>query len=98
MPRAESVRTRSRKKNDRSNWGLPRRNAMVSLEQIRKITTEDLLSLGVKDVAYLKDIEVDGGSVVGIFAANGQQLALLPDRNAAIAAAVENGLAPVTLH
>ena len=71
---------------------------MVSIEQIRKITTEDLLSLGVKDVAYPKEIEVDGGSAVGIFAANGQQLALLPDRNAAIAAAVENGLAPVTLH
>ena len=71
---------------------------MVSIEQIRKITAEDLLSLGVKDVAYLKEIEVDGGSAVGIFAANGQQLALLPDRNAAIAAAVENGLAPVTLH
>jgi hypothetical protein len=65
---------------------------MVSLEQIRKISTEDLLSLGMKDV------EVDGGTVVGIFAANGQQLALLPDRNAAIATAVENGLAPVTLH
>jgi hypothetical protein len=71
---------------------------MVSLEQIRKISTEDLLSLGMKDVAYLKDVEVDGGTVVGIFAANGQQLALLPDRNAAIAIAVENGLAPVTLH
>jgi len=71
---------------------------MVSLEQIRKISTEDLLSLGMKDVAYLKTVEVDGGTVVGIFAANGQQLALLPDRNAAIATAVENGLAPVTLH
>ena len=52
---------------------------MVSLEQIRKITTEDLLSLGVQDVAYLKDVEVDGSTAVGIFAANGQQLALLPD-------------------
>jgi hypothetical protein len=71
---------------------------MVSLEQIRKISTDDLLSLGMKDVAYLKDVPVDGGTVVGIFAANGQQLALLPDRNAAIATAVENGLAPVTLH
>jgi hypothetical protein len=71
---------------------------MVSLDQIRKITTDDLLSLGMKDVAYLKDIQVDGGTAVAIFAANGQQLALLPDRNTAIAAAVENGLAPVTLH
>lgn len=71
---------------------------MTSVDQIRKITTEDLLSLGVRDVAYLKDIPVDGGTAVAIFAANGLQLALLPDRSAAIAAAVENGLAPVTLH
>ena len=71
---------------------------MVSIEQIRKITTDDLLALGVRDVAYLKDIEVDGSTAVAIFAANGQQLALLPDRSAAIATAVENGLAPVTLH
>jgi hypothetical protein len=34
----------------------------------------------------------------GIFAANGQQLAVMPDREAAIAAAWENGLAPVTIH
>jgi hypothetical protein len=43
-------------------------------------------------------MEVDGNTAVAIFAANGQQLALLPDRNSAITAAVENGLAPVTLH
>ena len=71
---------------------------MVSIEQIRKISSEDLLTLGMKDVAYLKDIRVDGETAVAIFAANGLQLALLPDRNSAIAAAVENGLAPVTLH
>jgi hypothetical protein len=71
---------------------------MVSIEQIRKITTDDLLTLGMREVAYLKDMDVDGSTVVAIFAANGQQIALLPDRNAAISAAVENGLAPVTLH
>jgi hypothetical protein len=71
---------------------------MVTIEQIRKISTDDLLTLGMREVAYLKDMEVDGSTAVAIFAANGQQLALLPDRNSAITAAVENGLAPVTLH
>jgi hypothetical protein len=71
---------------------------MVTIEQIRKISTDDLLTLGMREVAYLKDMEVDGNTAVAIFAANGQQLALLPDRNSAITAAVENGLAPVTLH
>jgi hypothetical protein len=71
---------------------------MVTIEQIRKISTDDLLTLGMREVAYLKDMEVDGNTAVAIFAANGQQLALLPDRNSAITAAVENGLATVTLH
>ena len=33
---------------------------------------------GVKNVAYLKDVEVDGGTAAAIFAANGQKLALVP--------------------
>lgn len=68
------------------------------LERIRQMSIEELLGLGVKNVAYLKDVEVDGGTAVAIFAANGQQLALVPDRNTAMSAAWENGLAPMRLH
>jgi|APAra7269097559_1048567.scaffolds.fasta_scaffold11492_2 hypothetical protein len=68
-----------------------------NLERIRHLSSQELLALGLKDVAYLKDVEVDGESVIAIHAANGLQIALLPDRNAAVAAALENGLAPVSL-
>jgi hypothetical protein len=68
-----------------------------NLERIRHLSSQELLALGLKDVAYLKDVEVDGESVTAIHAANGLQIALLPDRNAAVAAALENGLAPVSL-
>jgi hypothetical protein len=68
------------------------------LEPVRQMSIEELLGLGVKNVAYLKDVEVDGATAVAIFAANGQQLALVPDRNAAMSAAWENGLAPMPLH
>lgn len=62
------------------------------------ISRQQLLALGLNDVAYVRDVKVDGDIVFGIFAANGQQLAVMPDRETAVAAAWENGLAPVTLH
>jgi len=68
------------------------------VEAAREISRQQLLALGLNDVAYVRDIDVDGSTAFGIFAANGQQLAVMPDREAAIAAAWENGLAPVTLH
>ncbi|WP_374310730.1 DUF1150 family protein [Dongia sp.] len=65
---------------------------------VHAITRQQLLALGLNDVAYVRDVEVDGATAFGIFAANGQQLAVMPDREAAVAAAWENGLAPVTIH
>lgn len=65
---------------------------------VHAITRQQLLALGLNDVAYVRDVEVDGATAFGIFAANGQQLAVMPDRDAAVAAAWENGLAPVTIH
>lgn len=70
---------------------------MINVDRIRHLSTQELLALGLKDVAYLKDVEVDGETAIAIHAANGQQIALLPDRSAAVAAAWENGLAPVSL-
>ncbi|MGH6891082.1 MAG: DUF1150 family protein [Dongiaceae bacterium] len=71
---------------------------MTELERVRGLTPQDLLMLGIKDVAYLKDIEVDGETVVALFAANGQQIAVMEDRQTALAAAWQNGLAPMTVH
>lgn len=67
-------------------------------EAARDISRQQLLALGLNDVAYVRDVEVDGATAFGIYAANGQQLAVMPDRETAIATAWENGLAPVTLH
>lgn len=67
-------------------------------EVTQAISRQQLLALGLNDVAYVRDVEVDGATAFGIFAANGQQLAVMPDRETAVAAAWENGLAPVTIH
>ncbi len=70
---------------------------MKEIDRIRSLTPQDMLMLGIKDIAYIKDIEVDGESAVGLFAANGKPLAVTADREAAVATAWQNGLAPMTL-
>lgn len=72
--------------------------AEQNLEAVRAISRQQLATLGLNDVAYVKDVEVDGSTAFAIFAANGEQLAILPDRATAIAAALENGLATATVH
>jgi hypothetical protein len=69
----------------------------TDLDDVRAISRQQLAALGLNNLAYVKDVEVDGGTAFAIFAANGQQLAIMPDREAAVAAAWENGLAPVTV-
>lgn len=71
---------------------------MTELERIRALTPQDLLMLGIKNIAYMKDIEVDGETAVALFAANGEQIAVMEDRQTAAAAAWQNGLAAMTLH
>src|SRR5918994_5546112 len=65
---------------------------MTNVERIRALTPQDLLMLGIKDMAYVKDVEVDGETVVALFAANGQQIAVMEARQSAVAAAWQNGL------
>jgi hypothetical protein len=71
---------------------------MTEVERIRALTPQDLLMLGIKNMAYVKDIEVDGETAVALFAANGQQIAVMEDRETAVAAAWQNGLSPMTVH
>jgi hypothetical protein len=71
---------------------------MTNVERIRGLSPQDLLMLGIKDIAYVKDIEVDGETATALFAANGQQIAVMEDRQTAVAAAWQNGLSPMTVH
>jgi hypothetical protein len=70
---------------------------MTEIERIRELSPDDMLLLGIKDVAYIKDIDVDGQTAFGLFAANGKPIVVTADRESAIAAAWKNGLAPLTL-
>ena len=70
-------------------------NTTVSL---KNLTQNDLLVLGLNDVAYLKPATVDGKPVFAIHAADGSQLAYVETREVGLAAMHQHGVEPVTLH
>lgn len=49
-------------------------------------------------IAYVKDVEIDGERAYAIHAADGTELAILADREAAFAAAMTNDYLPVSVH
>ena len=71
---------------------------MIVAPDIRAITPQDLASLGLEDLAYLRALTVDGMPGIGIFAADGTQLAFAPTRALAVAAVREHDLQPVSVH
>ena len=58
----------------------------------------NLSHVGLGEIAYVRAIGTHGADVYGIFAANGEPLATVDDRNAAMAATLQNDLVPVSVH
>ena len=71
---------------------------IVALDKIRHISDQELAALGVKDVAYVKAVMVEDEPAYGIFAADGTQVALMPDREVAVATIRQHELEPVSVH
>lgn len=65
---------------------------------IRKITPEALAMLGAPNLAYVRPVTVDGQNLFGIFAANGQQIGLSPNRDGAFAVIRQNDMEPLSVH
>ena len=70
-------------------------NTTVSL---KNISPNDLLVLGLNDIAYLRPAEVEGKKVFAIHAADGSQLAFVETRDVGLAAMQQHDLEPVSLH
>ena len=61
-------------------------------------TTPDLSYLGLGEIAYVRAFVARGSEVYGVFAANGEPLAAMNDRESAMAATIQNDLVPVSVH
>ena len=72
---------------------------MMDLERtLRSLSSQDFLSLGLSQVAYVKPLEQDGNSYYAIYAADGTQMAVLASQEAALAAIRQHDMEPLTLH
>lgn len=65
---------------------------------LRHITLDQLATLGVSDIAYVKSIEAEGRIVYAIHAADGRPVAVSEDRDVAFATVRQNNLEPVSVH
>ena len=71
---------------------------MDRIEHIRQMSAHELAILGVQDLAYIKHVVIDGASGYAVHAADGTQIALLPDRDVAFATVRQHDLEPLSVH
>ena len=64
----------------------------------RRPTPPDLLYMGLGEIAYVRAVATSGAEVYGVFAANGEPIAAMNDRELAMAATIQNDLVPVNVH
>jgi len=62
------------------------------------MSAHDFAQWGAQHVAYIKPVEVNGGTAFAVVAANGQQLGLMETPDLARAAAIQNDLELLSVH
>lgn len=68
-------------------------------DALRRITVDALAHLGIEQVAYVKPVTLEDGQIAfAIHAADGQEIAMLADRDVAFATVRQNDLEPVSVH
>lgn len=65
---------------------------------IRHLTEEQLAKLGMSQIAYVRQVVVDGTPGFAIHAADGTPMALAGDRDVAVAAILQHEMVPALVH
>jgi hypothetical protein len=71
---------------------------MNTIQRYQQVSTQDFLALGVNHLAYIKPTEVDGQPLFAVHAADGTQIALMPNRDRAVGAVRQNDMEPHSIH
>jgi len=71
---------------------------METMQRLRRLSGRDLAMLGVHAVAYIKPVTVDGELVFAVHSADGREMAIIADREVAMATVRQNDLEPVSVH
>ena len=72
--------------------------APVASFDIRHLSAEQLAQLGVSQIAYVKPVTVNGQNGFAIHAADGTPMALIGDREVAMAAILQHEMHPLSVH
>jgi hypothetical protein len=67
-------------------------------EGMRQLSARELGMLGMEDVAYIKPIVEDGVEAFAVCAADGTQMAVIPNRNLAFAVVRQHDMEPLSVH
>jgi len=65
---------------------------------IRHLTEDQLAKLGLSQIAYVRQVVVDGTPGFAIHAADGTPMALAGDRDVAVAAILQHEMVPALVH
>ena len=71
---------------------------MNEIERIQPMSARDFALFGMQDMAYIKSVTVNDVVGYAVHAADGTQIAVLPDRNIAFATVRQHELEPVSVH
>jgi hypothetical protein len=71
---------------------------MKQIERIRHMSTRELALFGMQDMAYIKRVIVNDVAGYAVHAADGTEIAVLPDRNVAFATVRQHDLEPLSVH
>jgi hypothetical protein len=72
---------------------------MNKLEIVKKsLSTRELGSLGIDDIAYIKSVIIDGQKLHAIHAADGTPLTVVAERDLAFATVRQHEMDPASVH
>jgi len=71
---------------------------MNDIVRIRHISSRELALLGMQDLAYIKPVVVNDVAGYAVHAADGTQIAVLPNREIAFATVRQHDLEPLSVH
>ena len=71
---------------------------MTVLEKFRTLSPTDFATLGMSDIAYVKPVTLDNRIAFAIHAADGTQMAVVNDRELALAAVRQHDLEALDVH
>ncbi len=70
----------------------------IELIDVHHLTSEQLMTLGLSQIAYVKPIMMNGSPAFAIHAADGSPMAVAGDRDLAVAAIIQHEMAAALVH